>query len=250
MLTPLFRRFLFVGLPVALIGGSGSPTSPIRRGATPWARGSPRSARAIEQRPEFIIKLMAIDGASPEVAAMIRATAPSSCRSAPSSSTSPAIRSRDPGRSTRSPSVDVRVLVGRCARGPTRSSGCRSWSGARRRGLELLDHEGRARRRDRQPAAPAGPAADRRGRRRPGRARGAGARGGGRAGEERLRGLRPRRRAALGRRARPRPGGPAARDRRRGGAGAGDGAQRRARPARARRRRRRHARLRSGRRCG
>ena len=76
MLTPLFRRFLFVGLPVALIGGMGLAyfADQARRDAVgAWFA---EIRESVEQRPEFMVKLMAIDGASPEVAAMIRATAP------------------------------------------------------------------------------------------------------------------------------------------------------------------------------
>ena len=76
MLTPLFRRFLFVGLPVALVGGIAFAyfADQARRDAV--AAGFAEIRESIEQRPEFMVKLMAIDGASDEVAAMIRATVP------------------------------------------------------------------------------------------------------------------------------------------------------------------------------
>ena len=76
LLTPMFRRFLFVGLPVALIAGV----------ATAWfADHARRDAiadrfaeirRGIEQRPEFMVKMMAIDGASDEIAENIREIVP------------------------------------------------------------------------------------------------------------------------------------------------------------------------------
>jgi len=76
MLTPLFRLTLRVGVPFALALG----------GATLWFADEDRRAAlqltlsdmraSIEQRPEFIVKLMAIDGADPVLAETIRATAP------------------------------------------------------------------------------------------------------------------------------------------------------------------------------
>jgi cell division protein FtsQ len=76
LLTPLFRRLLFVGLPVALVAGIGTAwfADQSRRDAVADRFGEIR--RSVEQRPEFMVKLMAIDGASDEVAALIRETVP------------------------------------------------------------------------------------------------------------------------------------------------------------------------------
>jgi cell division protein FtsQ len=76
MLTPLFRRFLFVGLPVALVGGIAFAYFADQARRDAMAAGFAEIRESIEQRPEFMVKLMAIDGASDEVAAMIRATVP------------------------------------------------------------------------------------------------------------------------------------------------------------------------------
>jgi cell division protein FtsQ len=76
LLTPLFRRFLFVGLPIALVAGIATAwfADQSRRDAVADRFGEIR--RSVEQRPEFMVKLMAIDGASEEVAATIRESVP------------------------------------------------------------------------------------------------------------------------------------------------------------------------------
>lgn len=76
MLTPGFRRFLRVGLPVlaltATVGIILSDAS--RREAIELKIAEVR--RSIEERPEFMVKLMAIDGASVAVAEEIRQSQP------------------------------------------------------------------------------------------------------------------------------------------------------------------------------
>lgn len=76
MLRPGFRRFLRVGVPtllaVAVVGITLSSAS--RREAIELRIAEFR--RAIEERPEFLVKLMAIDGASDLVAADIRESLP------------------------------------------------------------------------------------------------------------------------------------------------------------------------------
>lgn len=76
LLTPMFRRFLFLGLPAALVLGIGTAYfgDPARRDAIADRYAEIR--RSIEQRPEFMVKMMAIDGATDEVAAHIREIVP------------------------------------------------------------------------------------------------------------------------------------------------------------------------------
>ncbi len=76
LLTPMFRRFLFAGLPAALIVGAGAGyfSDAGRRDAIANALAEVR--RSIEQRPEFMVRIMAIDGASDAVAAAIREIVP------------------------------------------------------------------------------------------------------------------------------------------------------------------------------
>ncbi|WP_047995787.1 cell division protein FtsQ/DivIB [Puniceibacterium sp. IMCC21224] len=76
MLTPLFRVFLRVGLPFAVTFGGASLwfSMPDNRDAFLDLIIEARSA--VEQRPEFMVKLMAIDGASDGVAADIRTILP------------------------------------------------------------------------------------------------------------------------------------------------------------------------------
>ena len=74
MLTPGFRRFLRTGLPVLLVAG----------GAAFWASDQARRddavdrladlRRQIEERPEFMVRMMEVENASPDVAAEIRAS--------------------------------------------------------------------------------------------------------------------------------------------------------------------------------
>lgn len=76
LLTPLFRKALVWGLPLAIVAGSGAAyfSDAARREAI--AAGFAELRRSIEERPEFMVRLMAIDGASDEVAQDIREIVP------------------------------------------------------------------------------------------------------------------------------------------------------------------------------
>jgi cell division protein FtsQ len=76
MLTPLFRRFVFAGLPLALVLGIGTAYlgDQARRNALADRFGEIR--RQVEQRPEFMVRMMAIDGATDAVAEDIREIVP------------------------------------------------------------------------------------------------------------------------------------------------------------------------------
>jgi cell division protein FtsQ len=72
----MFRRLLFLGLPLALVLGIGTAYfgDQSRRDAMADRFGEIR--RSVEQRPEFMVKMMAIDGATDEVAGHIREIVP------------------------------------------------------------------------------------------------------------------------------------------------------------------------------
>lgn len=76
MLTPRFRVFLRLGLPVLLIAGGAALYlgDEIRR--TEALAAVEEVRRQIETRPEFTVNLIAVDGASDEVADAIRAAVP------------------------------------------------------------------------------------------------------------------------------------------------------------------------------
>jgi len=76
LLTPLFRKALLWGLPVAILAASGAAyvSDEARREAI--AAGFAELRRSVEERPEFMVRLMAIDGASDEVAEDIREIVP------------------------------------------------------------------------------------------------------------------------------------------------------------------------------
>ena len=75
-LTPMYRRMLRVGLPllvvVSAVGWYLSDPDHIRGISDKAAE----IRRSIQERPEFMVKLMAIDGASEEIAESIRAVLP------------------------------------------------------------------------------------------------------------------------------------------------------------------------------
>jgi len=76
MLTPGFRRFLRVGLPViAIVGALGIYLSDAERREALELKVS-EMRRAIEERPEFMVNLLAIDGVNDAVAADIREIIP------------------------------------------------------------------------------------------------------------------------------------------------------------------------------
>lgn len=76
MLTPAFLFGLRFGVPccLALLAGTVYLADDARRGRITDGYASLRSS--IQQRPEFMVKLMAIDGAGPELAANVRAAVP------------------------------------------------------------------------------------------------------------------------------------------------------------------------------
>jgi cell division protein FtsQ len=76
MLTGGFRRFLRVGLPiVAVLAAATIFLSDANRRDALGLKAT-EFRRSIEERPEFMVKLMAIDGASPGVATDIRQSLP------------------------------------------------------------------------------------------------------------------------------------------------------------------------------
>ncbi len=76
MLTPGFRLALRAGVPfcVTLLAGTIYLSDEARRGAIAQAVADARAS--IEERPEFMVKLMAIDGAEGQLAADIRGVMP------------------------------------------------------------------------------------------------------------------------------------------------------------------------------
>ena len=72
MLTPLFRGFLRVGLPFVATFAIASVylSDPARQQQI--VQGYNDAREQIQQRPEFMVKLLSIDGASPQVAGEIR----------------------------------------------------------------------------------------------------------------------------------------------------------------------------------
>ncbi|WP_226781900.1 cell division protein FtsQ/DivIB [Oceaniglobus trochenteri] len=76
LLTPFFRRLLWVGLPalvLSLVVGIYLSDQARRDGITLWVNDLKATVR---ERPEFMVKLMAIDGASPGVSDDIREVVP------------------------------------------------------------------------------------------------------------------------------------------------------------------------------
>ena len=75
-LTPVFRFFMRIGLPVALVVGliGGYFSQPENR--EPLYEKFAELRRSIEERPEFMVKLMAIDGATPSIGDDIREIVP------------------------------------------------------------------------------------------------------------------------------------------------------------------------------
>ncbi len=75
-LTPVFRTLLRVGLPVFLmvLGAGWFFSDPDRQQQI--NDGIAEVRRSVAERPEFMVKLMAIDGASADLAAEIREVLP------------------------------------------------------------------------------------------------------------------------------------------------------------------------------
>ncbi|WP_435310901.1 cell division protein FtsQ/DivIB [Primorskyibacter sedentarius] len=76
MLTPLFRVLLRVGLPVAAVAGAGAIYFADLDRREAFFATFHELRRSFEERPEFMVKLMAIDGASDSVAEDIREIVP------------------------------------------------------------------------------------------------------------------------------------------------------------------------------
>jgi cell division protein FtsQ len=141
LLTPMFRRVVFVGLPLALIAGAGAGyfSDPARRDAI--AAGFAEIRHGIEQRPEFMVKLMAIDGASDEVAEVIRQVVPVDFPLSSFDLDLPAIRARIQSLDAVA-RADVRVRAGGILQVDVEErEPSIIWRSSR--GLELLDGEGR-----------------------------------------------------------------------------------------------------------
>ena len=73
MLTPVYRRLLRIGLPLAIVFGGGalwvSQPENLDRIKLTWSD----LVAQVQERPEFMVKLMAVDGASDKVAERVRA---------------------------------------------------------------------------------------------------------------------------------------------------------------------------------
>ncbi|MBS9716873.1 cell division protein FtsQ/DivIB [Pseudohalocynthiibacter aestuariivivens] len=76
LLTPLFRTFLRVGLPMGAAFALGMAVLGNADNRDAIALRITEIRNSIEERPEFMVKLMAIDGASPEVNGDIREIVP------------------------------------------------------------------------------------------------------------------------------------------------------------------------------
>ncbi|WP_349538387.1 cell division protein FtsQ/DivIB [Sagittula sp. NFXS13] len=76
MLTPIFRFALRVALPIAVVVGGVSAWFSVENNREAFNLMVADVRAAVESRPEFQVKLMAIDGASEPVAELIRAELP------------------------------------------------------------------------------------------------------------------------------------------------------------------------------
>ncbi len=76
MLTPNFRRFLRYGLPVLLIASGAAWWASDEGRRTGAAERIAELRRQIEERPEFMVRMMAVERASEPVAAEVRAVLP------------------------------------------------------------------------------------------------------------------------------------------------------------------------------
>ena len=75
-LTPVFRKLLRVGVPLVLTFAVAYSylADPVRQGAI--SAGIMEISRSVKTRPEFMVKLVAIEGATPEVGDLIRESFP------------------------------------------------------------------------------------------------------------------------------------------------------------------------------
>lgn len=76
LLTPLFRSFLRIGLPMAAAAGVGTMVLSDQDVRDRIGLTITEIRRSIEERPEFMVKLMAVDGASSEIGEDIREVLP------------------------------------------------------------------------------------------------------------------------------------------------------------------------------
>ncbi|MFV2052181.1 cell division protein FtsQ/DivIB [Aliiroseovarius sp. YM-037] len=76
LLTPLFRGFLRIGLPMAAAAGVGTMVLSDQDVRDRIGLTITEIRRSIEERPEFMVKLMAVDGASSEIGEDIREVLP------------------------------------------------------------------------------------------------------------------------------------------------------------------------------
>ena len=72
MLTPFYRRAARVGLPSLLVFGATLWFVADETRVTRIVDAAQETRRAIEERPEFMVKVMSVEGASPELAAAVR----------------------------------------------------------------------------------------------------------------------------------------------------------------------------------
>ena len=160
-LRPGFRRLVNFGVPM-LAGVAAAWTISAEIDLEGRALAAVERVReAIVDRPQFVITTIAVPDVSRDLAEAIRVAAfvqlpvvePRARRRRACATAS--------SRSTRSSGCGCARWRAACSRSG-RSSGCRWWSGARPTGLRAARPGRRARRRDRQPGAPARPAADRR----------------------------------------------------------------------------------------
>lgn len=75
-LTPIYRRLLRVGLPLAVVGLAGLAWFSDEGNRAMITDKVEQVRRAIEERPEFMVQMLAVDGASPELAGDVRALVP------------------------------------------------------------------------------------------------------------------------------------------------------------------------------
>jgi cell division protein FtsQ len=76
LLTPLIRRFLKFGLPFTLVAGCVALVLSDQDRRDALMNNVAEIRRSIEERPEFMVRVMAIDGASEEIAEDIRDIVP------------------------------------------------------------------------------------------------------------------------------------------------------------------------------
>lgn len=76
MLTPRFRFFLRYGLPVLLVAAIVGVWASDTERRDQFAERAADLRRQVEERPEFLVRMMVVEGATPEVEASIRATIP------------------------------------------------------------------------------------------------------------------------------------------------------------------------------